>query len=163
MARLDGRDGRPLHGQCRRGRQTREHAAWSKMWGRCANPNDAAHKRYGGRGITVSARWWSFEQFFNDMGRKPSPSHSLDRIDNDGNYEPGNCRWATRSEQNRNRDSSLLARGERIGNARLTAADVKAIKGLLSGHSRNQIARLYGVTKGTINFIAWGRTWRHVA
>jgi hypothetical protein len=70
---------------------------------RCGRPTHPAWENYGGRGITVSERWGSFENFFADMGERPSPKHELDRINNDGGYGPGNCRWATPKENNRNR------------------------------------------------------------
>lgn len=81
----------------------REYATWRSMKHRCHNPTNHKYRDYGGRGIRVCARWRrSFAAFLADMGERPSPTHSLDRIDNDGNYTPKNCRWATRIEQGRN-------------------------------------------------------------
>lgn len=83
---------------------------------RCLNPNAAGYSRYGGAGITVHESWRSFEAFLCDMGEKPEPKaeYSLDRIDGGRGYEPGNCRWATRSEQQRNRPNfDPVKRGRR--------------------------------------------------
>ena len=105
---------RRTHGQAawKRGERTVEYTAWIMMIQRCTNPKTRGYHRYGGRGITVCERWRnSFEAFLADMGPRPSSGHSLDRWpNNDGNYEPGNCRWATKKEQDDNRDLSGLSR-----------------------------------------------------
>jgi hypothetical protein len=80
-----------------------EKAIWTNMKARCLRPQNKDFRYYGGRGIKVCEEWMCFENFLADMGRRPHPKLTLDRIDNDGNYEPGNCRWATRKQQNDNK------------------------------------------------------------
>jgi hypothetical protein len=81
----------------------REYRIWVNMKSRCSDPNQPAYPNYGGRGISVCERWrLSFEDFLEDMKRAPE-GHEIDRIDSDGNYEPGNCRWATSTQNTRNR------------------------------------------------------------
>lgn len=86
-----------------------EYTVWSGMKDRCGNPKASAYNRYGGIGVKVCQRWAdSYEAFLEDMGKRPSAAHSLDRINPNGNYEPLNCRWATLEQQNRNKRKSLI-------------------------------------------------------
>lgn len=90
------------HGHAPRIKRSKTYVAWYSMFCRCLYPKNKHYKNYGGRGISVCDRWKDFRNFLADMGESPK-NLTLDRINNDGNYEPGNCRWTTRKENNNNR------------------------------------------------------------
>lgn len=109
------------HGHAAAEIQTPEYRAWADMINRCTNPNLRNYPNYGGRGIQVCDAWrHSFEAFFAAVGPRPSAQHSLDRIDNEGHYEPGNVRWATKTEQCRNRRACVFLE---YGGKRLTLTE----------------------------------------
>ncbi len=112
------------HGLAARHKRHSDYGVWLHMRDRCNNPRFEDYKNYGGRGITVCERWNDFTAFLADMGPRPSPKHSIDRICNDGNYEPGNCRWATKIEQvNNTRQNHIVEFDGRTMNITQWSAD----------------------------------------
>jgi hypothetical protein len=123
------------------GKATPEYRSWMGMRGRCYNPGNTKWERYGGRGIEVCERWNSFENFLADMGLRP-PGTSIDRINNDGDYEPGNCRWATHSVQARNRSATSATSGWSRGGGQIVVNGVSK--------TATQWARQVGINPKTI-------------
>lgn len=106
--------------------------SWDMMKDRCLNPNATKYPRYGGAGITICDRWLKFENFIADMGERPSSKYTIDRINNNGNYEPDNCRWATAIEQANNKRNNRLVvyHGQRM-----TLEEARRASGTALGHN----------------------------
>jgi hypothetical protein len=121
-----GMTGTPLHG------------IWRSMLTRCFNPASNAYHDYGARGITVCDRWLSFENFYADMNTRPSPDHTLDRIDNNKGYEPSNCRWATKSEQVSNRRNCIYVD---TPTGRITVSEAARRAGISFAAMRSRLRR----------------------
>lgn len=125
--------------------KTPEHRAWLAMKNRCYNERGETFKYYGGRGISVCARWLdSFDNFLADMGPRPTSRHSLDRIDVDGNYERGNCRWATQLVQVRNTTSNVAAI---IDGERVLITDASQRLGLSRSSIRDRIKKGWSIER----------------
>ena len=123
-----------------------EYITWADMLQRCNNPKAVSYPRYGGRGIRVCQEWHSFPAFYADMGSRPTPKHTIDRRDNSGNYEPKNCYWATKSEQNHNKRNNhyVTYRGERMT---LTRAIEAAGVGITFAGVKGRLARGWAVER----------------
>ena len=129
--------------------KTARYNAWQDMHKRCRNPQHPGWKDYGGRGITVCERWNSYEAFAADMGPHPGKGWSLDRIDNGGDYEPGNCRWATAKEQQHNTRANKLSMS--------MAQEIK--RRVLAGATHHQLAREFRIAKSRVHDIMYRQSW----
>lgn len=137
-------EGRRIHGMSK----SREYKIWGRTRDRCSIPKATAFKNYGGRGITVCERWRNnFEAFLGDVGLCPSPEHSIDRIDVNGNYAPGNVRWSTDLEQMQN-----TRRSKKVVDL---AQDIHAAR-LLLGWNRETLAEKSGVSKSAVKNVELG-------
>ncbi len=122
------------HGKC----ATPEYTVWVNLRRRCNEPGHPSFARYGGRGIKMCAEWMSFKRFFSDVGPRPSSLHSIDRINNEGNYEPGNVRWATQSQQMSNTRATHFIE---IDGIRQTVTEWAKQKGIAQSTISHRIAR----------------------
>ena len=130
------------------GRYTPAYQSWDHMKARCYNPNNSRYHRYGGRGIVVCERWLKFEDFLADMGPRPK-GLTLERKNNDGNYEPGNCEWATRRTQGRNSSHCKLSHG--------AAEEIRTRSA--NGETNMALGYEFGVSHTQIHRIARGKQW----
>ena len=136
------------HGASRN--RTPAYGSWLSMRNRCNCPTVPEYPNYGGRGVAICERWNDFSAFLADMGPRPEGT-SIDRINNDGNYEPSNCRWATRIEQARNTRRSL------------TMSQVMEIHGRIEhGETHRSVAARLGISPGAVSSVRSGRTWKEM-
>lgn len=123
---------------------TPEYTCWKHMIGRCTRKSHEDYARYGGRGISVCKRWFKFENFFSDMGKRPTSKHTLERINNDGNYTPNNCKWATRREQANNKRSSIFVEYKGV---RMTLTQWASFLGFRRGFIQSRMLRGWSFKK----------------
>ncbi len=139
------------HGHSINGKSSPTYQSWYNMKRRCQDSNHKYYKYYGGRGIKVCERWRDFVNFLSDMGEKPE-GLTLDRINNDGNYEPGNCRWATRKEQNQN---------QRDYKTQYLFIAMNNQGTMIASNNQREFARQHGLDQGCITNCLNGRQKFH--
>lgn len=128
-----------------------EYRSWQMMKNRCSNPNYEHYKHYGARGIGFDPAWANFDNFIRDMGPQPGPNYSLDREDANKHYGKGNCKWATKTEQSRNRRCCVLTL-ERAREIRTAyAACDKIVK--------TEFAREHGISTQLLSAVVQGKIW----
>ncbi len=131
-----------------------EYRAWINMKRRCLNPDLPEYKNYGGRGIVVCDSWINdFNNFLKDLGKKPFESAQIDRIDNNGNYEPQNCRWVTPSENNRNKRTNVIDME--------TAREIRKVRNE-TGLSCPKIGEMFNINSNTVTDVCLNRSWREL-
>lgn len=141
---------RVTHGMGRGGKKrSKEYAIWAAMLQRCRNPNDKNYKNYGARGIAVCPEWYQFENFYADMGAKPT-KHSLDRIDNDKGYCRTNCEWRSSEAQSRNRRTNVWVS---VNGKQMILADALLALNISIGHLHYYIKSRHTTHQGAID--AW--------
>lgn len=142
--------GNTRHGMCGTG----VYRTWRHMVRRCNIPTDPAYHKYGGRGIKLL--WKSFEEFYADMGDKPAPHYSIERRENDGNYEKDNCYWATPKQQARNtRNTKLTERKAQL----LRALYMAKAPTCTTVHFAEVVAPLFNIAQATVYNVIYGRQW----
>jgi len=150
------------HYNSQRGKTTTEYISWCHLRYRCCNPKNHKYKDYGARGIKVCERWLeSFNNFLEDMGKKPSKEYTIDRIDNNGDYEPSNCKWSNPKEQNRNQRTNVIVEydGEKmvlIDFCKKIGANRDYVAKLIKKYSSDKIAKFHKQRKSNVeSFYKW--------
>lgn len=131
--------------------ETAEFRIWCHMNGRCSRPSNAKYAYYGGRGIGICERWSDFENFYADMGKRQSPVHSIDRIDNNGDYAPDNCRWATPKQQAQNKSNNVYVS---VSDQRVAVREAERLLDIGAGSIIQRVRKIGGTHQDAADHFA---------